>query len=421
MSEKQITDDESLGNKPEIARSSSRRILKGLLLTVLIGGPVIFALLFALGIRPGIYYRLKYDTYYDFGVEIEAEGKRYELYSEFHCRTVGWTTSLSGEGTGPQRARGWTVLAKRLPSGAAVLVETPNLCRQSIYWDSPFSFSARSSRREIWLNNRPHTSGGWRKYKDWSVPQDFVPFIFWLNDASEPTVIEQYKERSYYQQADARVKIHRVWGGIRFDADPVDPTHELPILKKMYGNGLGDHPYTRPKITFKYAPFYGYSAVPIPQEVWSLGPKLSKLLTALTKPTVIRFEQEGLSEAFKEFRGILNPLTTVPHYSLGRLQTHTVLQAPPTGRIRLPDGSEIDLPAENIFTFRGDYERLNPDLSLRGVHVYYRKEDNKPLPRSYIGDTVLSNLGTYFYDPTSRTLYLYDLDDVNLWRFWRTK
>lgn len=117
-------------------------------------------------------------------LDLSVNGERIQITRRIRCQnTAGPMESIFN-----WRIR-WSVSANsfgaRLPSGGAIMAESPQLC---------------------WLGyGSDRSSTG-----DLPISKDFVPVIGWVDDADKPSVAEFYALKRYYDGPSARVRYHGI-------------------------------------------------------------------------------------------------------------------------------------------------------------------------------------------------------------------
>jgi len=220
-----------------------------------------------------------YRYYIEIKTDLMVDGEPVEATGVVQCDwEQDWASILGIPSHTGFRARG-EVLAKRLPTGGAVvvLVEAPCWAHGKLYRSRP--------PESFWKETRPLLVSQF----DRLAVQTLL-----LDDASEPTRIEWSYSKEYF--TDPRARVHYVGGTYlpKWWARPSDPRDEVPWLRVKGGASTV---------------WSGFYARITPQEMWSETPAVVALLEPLTQPTELRGDNQLPSHpAFDITRGIVRTL-----------------------------------------------------------------------------------------------------------------
>lgn len=184
----------------------------------------------------------KYWRYFEITIGFTTEGRDLEARATLGCRPY---LSKRPSGTRVQYEIEVPWIAKRLPSGAAVLFPAPGgLCVKSTYADrATGSIRLRSPFRSSYL-----------------------PITFWLDDANSPSLIEEYVSETYYSGRSPRLKI-RSFSVEPTGAGPItNPADEVAWLASDPPQGA----------------FVGFYSTVVPKGSWSAVPEVADIIRTLT-------------------------------------------------------------------------------------------------------------------------------------------
>ncbi len=122
--------------------------------------------------------------YYEVTIDFSAEGENYSLSGTFVCepRHVGLYSDVVYFRHGDR-------MAQRLPSGGALVFGAPDICTDHDRWElGPEGFLVPIVEFD----------------------PDFLPLIYWLDDADNPSRAEIYVSRAYHENSRRRLTVHSV-------------------------------------------------------------------------------------------------------------------------------------------------------------------------------------------------------------------
>lgn len=253
-----MSKDADDNKKGESARKRSliSRIMKwsGGLLLLIIASPFVLLLGWLViygGLIPAIGTQLFPKTwYYEVKVEFAAEGKEYTSRIVSKCQSWKNVKVPIVHGSGGARSSVTGIAAGvKLPSGAAVLIRIPYLCRPiNLYkWvdkeKTPDYLARMDQLKDVVSGKKPVDesnvvflrllpSGGMAIEGQTIWPKNGIG-LYWLNNAARPTEIEGYFNAKYFQRPDARIKLKQISYRRLKSGTPTQPDKkEIPWLSK---------------------------------------------------------------------------------------------------------------------------------------------------------------------------------------------
>lgn len=197
---------------------------------------------------PSVYYTEVF-------ADVTAEGQRYQFSSVAKCRVyykARWGGLIGGDT--PKVITGG-LMAKRLPSGAGLIVIGPALCSDADLY--------KFIHKEKFASPYDVRTVDLQKYLDFRG-SGYTPKVMRLDDAEDPSLITAYW-REYVTREDADIQVH----GIRYrrlehtpSTRPEKPEREVPWLK---GRKAPEKAACEPNP----ATWVGFFAYTAREEVWS--------------------------------------------------------------------------------------------------------------------------------------------------------
>ena len=187
--------------------------------------------------------------YYEVTISFSAEGEDFELTGTFVCEPylIGYYSSQV------RYSRRGGRLAQRLPSGGALVFGAPDLCGDSYGWE-------RSDEGHLIPTVGLHAG--------------FVPLVYWIDDADDPSLAEIYVSEVYYRGPSPRLTIHE----IRVRGVPESPQTDFSdtVANTALRGGPSD--------------LRGLFATVVPRDVWSEVPEVADVLNQIQEPRVFSLE-----------------------------------------------------------------------------------------------------------------------------------
>ncbi len=253
----------SVGNKASEGDSQSRkdgsnwgRAIRIVLLSL--AGLVVLFFLLVTGIIPMVLSYLWPTVYYtEVFADVTAEGQRYQLSSIAKC-TLRAKARFGGlvAGDTPTVITGG-LMAKRLPSGAGLIIVGPALCSEPRLSELP-----RITVKEDISDPYDIRTVDLQNYLEFQGPTD-SPKVLRLDDAEDPSLIAAYW-REYATRRDTDLRIHNIrYRRLRHapSTGPENPDREVPWLE---GRRPPDKVVCKPSP----ATWVGYFTYVVDEEVW---------------------------------------------------------------------------------------------------------------------------------------------------------
>jgi len=169
------------------------------------------------------------------------------------------------------------IVAKRLPSGAALVIRPGAFCH-----------TRKRVKREgydgyYYNNNIDYFHEGMWKPQ----PVTDAPLMLWLDDAENPTQIEAYVSLDYYEHPNARVKLHGFTRQAKRSGSVTDVRDEVPWLAKgnSFWSGLEDA-----------EKWIGHFYWAVPESIWREDAVFSRFADVQVRSSFVQWRDDLMEE-----------------------------------------------------------------------------------------------------------------------------
>lgn len=151
------------------------------------------------------------NRYYEVTLDMTVDGQRVIWSNVFECYYFDSLVKYWPLGMDPTGYRlKYLSMSKRLPSGAGLIAVPPIMCH--------------IARR---AGEYPPAMDDFQKFTSLDKP----PTIYWLDNAENPDQIEGYFASTYFEHAEARIKLHSVSAKYKRRGKGFDPRKEVPWIR----------------------------------------------------------------------------------------------------------------------------------------------------------------------------------------------
>jgi hypothetical protein len=189
--------------------------------------------------------------FYEFGVEVVYRGKPLKI-----SRVVECVQPMAEQRTFPATGRSQEAIAERLDDGSGLIVDIPSLCDV------------------------------------WPLSPDYVPLIFWTDNAETHEVLETYLSEPVLRSGKARITLKSVFARSASQTEFAGTSKDFVLFGLERSGGVFRDFHT------KGSKFIGFSARVLSQKEWMQVPSAAAVLPTVKTPGMLPREAQQVGRYF---------------------------------------------------------------------------------------------------------------------------